>query len=535
METKIVNITDLKEIPEFRNFYTCQPNDDLVNSLKNDGQQVPIQITEDGYIIDGYRRYDALLANEEKEVFAIVKRIKPILYDRMLLNQYRIKSIADQIQEIKYLFKKFPKRQGIKDSTGERYVRDELISAGTNGRFKGDKMIKKLEEVIENDLPNDLLLTGILGKGWKVDTCHEFLSKNMNIDKENNYGYIEKLETGEISVGDANKLITQMNELSKGVNYTFVIPEKGNVYHMNCVDVAKLEEIQKIVDLLFTSPPYFFLRKYQNGDPNQIGHEKSAQEYCDNVARIIGGLVPTLKERANVMINIGETYNDGVGYGIPQLLKQSIEKITSLIYKDALIWSKPNPKPQNETIQRPINNVEYILWFVVNPKMAKYKMLTYPVEGKEPCLSKGAKDVDKDGKVWDKNLSISKPYGKIYSHLKEQELEKIIECSVGKNNDVYKICSEGHPAIMSSLLPVIPILMTTEEGDIVFDPFSGSNVVGRMALLLNRRALSAELSNKYFKIGCEMLKQANKDFDREGLNFINSIAHQNTEDFKSAA
>ena len=318
----------------------------------------------------------------------------------------------------------------------------------------------------------------------------------MKVDKDNKYGYTDKLEKGEISVADANKLITQMNELSKGVDYTFTIPGKGNAYNMNCVDVAKLGEIQKLVDLLLTSPPYFILRKYQNDDPDQLGHQDTAQEYCDDVAKIIGEMVPTLKDTANVMINIGETYDDGVGYGIPQLLKQSIEKNTPLIYKDVLIWSKSNPKPQNENILRPTNNVEYILWFVVDPKKAKYKMLTYPVEGKEPHMSRGAKDVDKDGKVWDKNLSISKPYGKIYTHLKEQKIEKIIECSVGKNHDVYKICSEGHPAIMSSMLPVVPILMTTDEGDTVLDPFSGSSVTGRMALLLNRRAYTAELSRK---------------------------------------
>ena len=90
MNTKNVNLADLKEIPEFRNFYTSQPIDDLVISLKNDGQQVPLQITQDGFIIDGYRRYDALKTNGAKEVFAIVKRIKPILYDRIIKRLYQI-------------------------------------------------------------------------------------------------------------------------------------------------------------------------------------------------------------------------------------------------------------------------------------------------------------------------------------------------------------------------------------------------------------------------------------------------------------
>jgi DNA modification methylase len=296
-------------------------------------------------------------------------------------------------------------------------------------------------------------------------------------------------------------------------------------YNRNCLDIAQMDQHKNTVDLLLTSPPYFILRKYVNGDPNQIGHERTKEEYCENVSRIIGGLVPTLKETANVIINIGETYDNGVGYGIPQLLKTYLEKNTTLIYKDTLVWSKPNPKPQNETIKRPINNVEYLLWFVVNPKISKFNLLKYTVEGKETKFSRGCKDVDKNGVVWDKNISLTNPYKKFYSHLKEQDILNVIECSVGKNHDVYKIYEEGHPAIMSALLPVVPILMLTDESDCVFDCFSGSNVVGRISQLLNRSTLSAELSKDYFKIGCKMIENSIQEFDRTGLDIINHEAY----------
>ena len=88
------------------------------------------------------------------------------------------------------------------------------------------------------------------------------------------------------------------------------------------------------------------------------------------------------------------------------------------------------------------------------------------------------------------------------------------------NHEVYKICSEGHPAIMSTMLPIVPILMTTDEGDTVMDPFGGSNVVGRISQLLNRRSVSAELSPKYFKIGCKMLEEGVKDYSPNELSFI---------------
>jgi DNA modification methylase len=79
---------------------------------------------------------------------------------------------------------------------------------------------------------------------------------------------------------------------------------------------------------------------------------------------------------------------------------------------------------------------------------------------------------------------------------------------------------------MSPMLPVCPILMTTDEGDTVYDFMAGSNVVGRISQLLNRRTLSTELSDKYFKVGCRMLDKSIKEFNRVDLDIINDIAYR---------
>ena len=80
---------------------------------------------------------------------------------------------------------------------------------------------------------------------------------------------------------------------------------------------------------------------------------------------------------------------------------------------------------------------------------------------------------------------------------------------------------------MSGILPVVPILMCSDEYDhnTVLDIFSGSNVVGRMGLLLNRKVLSAELSKDYYDIGCKMLENAIEDYNREDLDVINELAY----------
>ena len=88
-----------------------------------------------------------------------------------------------------------------------------------------------------------------------------------------------------------------------------------------------------------------------------------------------------------------------------------------------------------------------------------------------------------------------------------------------------KIIKDAHPAIMSAMLPITIILMYTEENEWVYDCMSGSNVVGRSSQILNRRSLSTEISKKYFDVGCKMLTNAIKEFDRGSLDEINEIAY----------
>jgi len=134
-----------------------------------------------------------------------------------------------------------------------------------------------------------------------------------------------------------------------------------------------------------------------------------------------------------------------------------------------------------------------------------------------------------------KRKSIIKNYGKIKSHLKEQEVENIIISSVGKNHDIFKISEVGHPAPMSPMLSVTPILMLSDEGDMVCDPFGGSNVVGKVALELNRRYISTEISKEYFDIGCEMLNKGNENYDREELDSINKMIYPDQNDSSQLA
>jgi DNA modification methylase len=516
-----VKISELIHVSGLKNSYSPQPLEDLISSIKSEGQKTRVVVSSKMEIIDGYRIVDALTQLEIDTVEIEMVETGDLIKERIARNTYRIKTAEDQVEEVRIILKSIPKSQGKKEE-GISRAQKRVMALGH--KWTDEDTISKIEFILDNDFENKVLSKAVVMKDQSVESCYEFLKKFKSIDEEKKYGFSEYVKMGTMSVKDVNKLIESRYLLDNEYKDTFVIPDVCSSYNVNCIELGSIEKHYKTCDLLLTSPPYFILRSYDD-DNGQIGHEETPDEYCNRVADIIAKVVPTLKETANVIINIGETYNDGVGYGIPQSLKIAIQKKTGLIYKDQLVWSKSNPKPQNESIKRPINNVEYLLWFVVDKKKAKYNMLKYTLKDKKYKVSFGVKDVDSNGKIWDKKISLTKPYTKIFSHIKEQEILNVIEAKVGKNSDVYSIYKEGHPAIMSGVLPIVPILMTTDEGDTVIDCFSGSNVVGRMSILLNRRVLSAEISNQYYKIGCKMLENSVRDFNRSDLDEINAMAY----------
>jgi DNA modification methylase len=277
------------------------------------------------------------------------------------------------------------------------------------------------------------------------------------------------------------------------------------------------------------------LRGYNPQDlTSELGHEKTPEEFADNIGMIFGKVEGVLKETSNVFVNIGDTYNNGCAMDIPGLVKAAILKHTNLKYKECIIWSKPNPHPQGEKVKRPINQIEYILWFVVDPSKSKYNLLKYTDGEKEVRITSGAKDVDRNGNVSKKTKSLSKHYKKIYNHISAQDVDHMIKCATGKNKPAYDAFPTGHPALMAELLPVIPILMTTDEKDLVYDPFGGANTTGRISLLLNRQYLGTELSTHYHRVGCKVLENTIKEINYQDLEVINS-EYKEVEELTAAA
>ena len=521
---EVVKIDQIVKVEEFKNFYESQ-TDDSENQLKSSlekEQLLPLITSRDFQLIDGYRRLKLLSALGKEDVKVQFVDVEPSIGLRLSFNMYRVKTANDLTKEVLQVFKSVEKRQG-QGNNGKPYDRYAIIREKINYRWKSPKAIRQFDKIIENDFENNLLLNGVVNKGWSLSDCEKYLSELKEIDLTKNHGFTEQLTKGDLTINQVNKFIEEKENLQNNYKDTFVIPNKATTFKMNCVDIVDVPSYTRSIATLFTSIPYYMLRGYDKKNlSSELGHEKTPEEFADIIGEIFGKVEGVLNETSNVFVNIGDTYINGCAMDIPGLVKAAILKHTKLKYKECIIWSKPNPHPQGEQVKRPINQIEYILWFVVDPSKSKYNLLKYTDQEKEVRITTGAKDVDKNGNVSKKTKSLSKPYKKIYNHIAAQDVDHMIKCATGKNKPAYDAFPTGHPALMTELLPVIPILMTTDETDLVYDPFGGANTTGRISLLLNRQYLGTELSTHYHRVGCKVLENTIEEINQNDLEIINS-------------
>jgi DNA modification methylase len=119
-------------------------------------------------------------------------------------------------------------------------------------------------------------------------------------------------------------------------------------------DARNIQGIEhKSIDLILTSPPYWRQRDY--GHPDQLGQEKTPDEYADALAKTVDSWRPLLRPHASVFINIGDTYKNGFLAGIPARFELAVRSLKWHIVNH-IIWAKdygmPEPKRNRKLVSR---------------------------------------------------------------------------------------------------------------------------------------------------------------------------------------
>jgi competence ComEA-like helix-hairpin-helix protein len=153
-----------------------------------------------------------------------------------------------------------------------------------------------------------------------------------------------------LSLHHMSKLI---DRLDWSFNGYFIDPPQ--IFQRDAREIARL--LDKKVDLIVTSPPYWQKRDY--GHPNQLGQEKTPEAYVVNLCDIVDSFMLILADHGSIFINVGDTFRNSSLIGVPSLLERELLSRKWLI-ANRIIWSKKNGVPEPKQ-SRLANRYEVIL------------------------------------------------------------------------------------------------------------------------------------------------------------------------------
>ncbi len=277
----------------------------------------------------------------------------------------------------------------------------------------------------------------------------------------------------------------------------------------DCLQLAK-KLPDDYVDLIITSPPYFGCRVY---GAETLGREEHPLEYVANVLKITAILKQKLKSRGSFYLNIGDIYFGTKGF---IRNKGSYKRKTDKHYKEHKIV-RPN---KNGYLQ--YKQVLMLPEKQANPGITlnlQYKQVLMLPER----IAIGMQEqgwILRNKIIWEKpnpvpSYSPDRRYP-VYEHIfhfvkaRKYYFDLDLARQLKHHRDVIrnKIEPFGTHQASFPLSLIRPFIETTsQERDLVLDPFIGSGTTAIAALQLNRHYLGFELNKKFCRLSEKRISQ----------------------------
>ena len=155
-----------------------------------------------------------------------------------------------------------------------------------------------------------------------------------------------------------------------------------------------------------------------------------------------------------------------------------------LAKSNTIIWQKLNPKPSSSKSNL-CPSYEYI-FHLVKSNDYKYNLTLAPLKHTDkPSHSPRHRNLKDDTiKI---NPYIPRTDGKNMGDFWNDDIVSSAVVNQRIDNDV------EHPAPFPEKIVILPVLQTTDEGDLVLDPFTGSGTTGRVSQQNNRRFVGYDI------------------------------------------
>jgi DNA modification methylase len=244
------------------------------------------------------------------------------------------------------------------------------------------------------------------------------------------------------------------------------------------------------VQTTITSPPYFDMKDY--GAENQVGYGQNYDDYLDDLKNIFENVFKITKDDGTLWIIIDTLKRNNQVVTLPFDLANTLKKV-GWIFQDIIIWKKDKTVPwsTNGFMQR---KFEY--------KIGRVKSATYKNNKDWVRLF----DTTQLKKWWVKYPERYNPKGKA--------LDEIWEFPIpvqGSWGDEYI----RHFCPLPKEMVATMIQISTDENDVVLDPFAGSGTVLSQSAYMRRKYIGFELNSEYIEMFNAYLKKTFIDSRKE--------------------
>ena len=252
------------------------------------------------------------------------------------------------------------------------------------------------------------------------------------------------------------------------------------------------------VDLVITSPPYALHFKKEYGNVEKQGYLDWFLPFAREIHR-------ALTPQGSFVLNIGGSYNPRTPTRSLYHFKLLLALVDDIGFHLAqeCFWYNPAKLPAPAewvTVrrQRIKDSVEYVWWLSKTPwpKADNREVLVPYSADMKRLIKKGYRP-----KVRPSGHNIT---GKFQVDRGGAIPANLIERGNNESNSEYiKACADSglkvHPARFPAALPEFFIKLCTKRGELVVDPFAGSNTTGYVAERLGRRWIASEINEEYVR------------------------------------
>lgn len=251
------------------------------------------------------------------------------------------------------------------------------------------------------------------------------------------------------------------------------------------------------IDLAITSPPFALVTKKEYGNPAPAAYEGWFQPFAEEIHRV-------LRPRGSFVLEVGGSWNRGEPTRTAYNFRLLIQLMERFKLAQEVFWYNPAKLPSpaqwvNVDRSRLKDSVSPIWWLSKssNPRASNTRVLVQYSKSMENLFKNGYNSGPRpSGHNVGKETFMKRQVGAIPSNL-------LVAGNNSSKDQYLRGCKANgirpHPARFPKTIPEFFIKLTTRPGDIVLDPFAGSNVTGAVAEAEARRWLAFEIVDEYLK------------------------------------